>query len=297
MHQDSAQAASEGRIIAGLENSQQVFHVPIIALKRSAVIKGYIDDPDSMPESLRKDGALYLPNCDPEVIRTLIHCLKREDYSSSEYEFDVNLRSQDPLFYIKTYKLAMTLAVESLSTAALRKMKSRNYDTQTFIEIVAWAEAAHLTDGKQFRGWLDAYIAKHSETLRESRVLKATIMEGGSKAWVFCLVLMSSLSHAMEELSSSRHEPTRPHPPPDSVSKRSASDPSIISRARHGVLYSQSPGTSPNLKRSSIGGDAQHQAKKRNLKATVEDATNSEDEEPRPHKSSAPEVVSRKRRS
>jgi hypothetical protein len=105
----SAQAASEGRIIAGLENSQQVFHVPIVALKRSAVIKGYIDDPDSMPESLRKDGALYLPNCDPEVIRTLIHCLKRED-SSSEYEFDVNLRTQDPLFYIKTYKLAMTLA-------------------------------------------------------------------------------------------------------------------------------------------------------------------------------------------
>ena len=63
-----------------------------------------------MPESLRKDGALYLPHCDPEVVHTLIHCLKREDYSSSEYEFDVNLRTQDPLFYIKTYKLAMTLA-------------------------------------------------------------------------------------------------------------------------------------------------------------------------------------------
>jgi len=99
-------------------------------------------------------------------------------------------------------------------------MKAQNYDTQTFIDIVAWAEAAHLTDGKLFRGWLDAYIAEHSETLRESRVLKATIMEGGSKAWVFCLVLMSSLSHAMEELSSRRHEPTRPCPVQDSTPKR-----------------------------------------------------------------------------
>lgn len=63
-----------------------------------------------MPESLRKDGALYLPHCDPEVVRTLIHCLKRENYWSSDYEFDDNLRSQDPLFYIKTYKLALTLA-------------------------------------------------------------------------------------------------------------------------------------------------------------------------------------------
>ena len=106
----SAQTASEGRIIAGLENNQQVFLVPIAALERSAVIKGYIDEPDSMPESLRKDGALYLPHCDPEVVRTLIHCLRRDDYSSSDYEFDLNLRSQDPLFYIKTYKLALTLA-------------------------------------------------------------------------------------------------------------------------------------------------------------------------------------------
>jgi hypothetical protein len=110
--------------------------------------------------------------------------------------------------------------VESLSTAALQKIKARNYDTQTFIDIIAWAEAAHLTDGKLFRGWLDAYISEHSETLRESRVLKATIMEGGSKAWVFCLVLMSSLNHAMEELSGSRHEPNRPCHVPDSTSKR-----------------------------------------------------------------------------
>jgi len=99
-------------------------------------------------------------------------------------------------------------------------MKSRNYDTQTFIDIVAWAERAHLTEGKGFRGWLDAYIAKHSDTLRESRVLKATIMEGGSKAWVFCLVLMSSLSHTMEELTSSRVNPTRSHPLPEAASKR-----------------------------------------------------------------------------
>jgi hypothetical protein len=100
-------------------------------------------------------------------------------------------------------------------------MSARNYDTQTFIEIVAWAETAHLTDGNRFRGWLDAYIAKHSETLKSSRVLQATIMEGGSKAWVFCLVLMSSLSHAMEELSSSRFEPTRPFSLAESASKRS----------------------------------------------------------------------------
>ena len=99
-------------------------------------------------------------------------------------------------------------------------MEARNYDTQTFIDIVVWAEAAHLTDGKRFRDWLDTYIAEHSETLRESKVLKAMIMEGGSKAWVFCLVLMSSLSHTMEELSNSRHESIRPPPVPESNSKR-----------------------------------------------------------------------------
>jgi hypothetical protein len=101
-------------------------------------------------------------------------------------------------------------------------MSARNYDTQTFIEIVAWAEAAQLTDGKRFRGWLDAYITEHSETLKASRILKATIMEGGQKAWVICLVLMSSLSHAMEELSSSRHEPAQLRSLPNSASKRYA---------------------------------------------------------------------------
>lgn len=100
-------------------------------------------------------------------------------------------------------------------------MSSRNYDTQTFIDIVAWAVSAHLTDGNRFRGWLDAYIAKHSETLKSSKVLQTAIMEGGSKAWAFCLVLMSSLSHAMEELSSGRFEPTRLFTLPESASKRS----------------------------------------------------------------------------
>jgi len=46
-----------------------------------------------------------------------------------------------------------------------------------------------------------------------------------------------------------------------------------------------------------MGEDTQNQAKKRNFKATVEDAAESDDEEPRIDKSSIPEIPSKKRRS
>lgn len=106
----SAATVNEAKIIAGKDSSQIIFKVPIKALKRSSVISGYIEDPESMPRSLQKDGALYLPHCDAEVVRTLIHCLRRDEYSVAEYKFQANVISQDPLFYVKTYKLGMSLA-------------------------------------------------------------------------------------------------------------------------------------------------------------------------------------------
>ena len=104
-----------GRIIVGKEDHEQIFLVSMTALVKSPIIKGWIDEPDSLTESMQKDGALYLPNCDAEVIRTLIHYLDSNDEPSSEYDFKStpgSLQSQceDPLFYAKVYKLSLSLA-------------------------------------------------------------------------------------------------------------------------------------------------------------------------------------------
>jgi hypothetical protein len=73
------------------------------------VIKGWIEDKESIPTSLQKGGALYFPECDPEVVHVVIEYLNSTtdgliailDPSAGE--------SKDVLFYVKVYKFALCL--------------------------------------------------------------------------------------------------------------------------------------------------------------------------------------------
>jgi len=72
-----------------------------------------------MPQSLQKDGGLYFPHCDPEVVETLIRYMesdRQSDLSEYQIEFDNKITAslppytQDPIFYLRLYKLAGSLA-------------------------------------------------------------------------------------------------------------------------------------------------------------------------------------------
>jgi hypothetical protein len=64
-----------GTIIAGTGSHEKTFYVPQSALEKSTVIKGWIEDKESIPSSLQKGDALYFPECDPEVVHATIEYL------------------------------------------------------------------------------------------------------------------------------------------------------------------------------------------------------------------------------
>ena len=111
----SPMGSTTGQIIAGSGDNQEIFYVGKETLERSPIIKEWIKDPSSMPESLRWGHALYLRNCQPDVVRLVIRYLERDTSSSVEFDIDEEayhgaVRVCDPVFYVRVYKLAGSLA-------------------------------------------------------------------------------------------------------------------------------------------------------------------------------------------
>ncbi|KAH8686112.1 hypothetical protein BGZ60DRAFT_396904 [Tricladium varicosporioides] len=290
MTQDFTSQSSTGKIIAGSLSSdgvgngrQKIFNVRKEILEKSPVIKGWIEEPETMPESLQMDGALYLPNCDPEIVETLIRYLETgHDTTSTEYEFDFDdkvteslpFHTQDPIFYLRLYKLAGSLALERLCMAALRRIRTRKYDAETFVRILMEAEKGKLIEAGPFREWMIAYMARNSDTLRESPHIRSTIMEGGQKAWGICSALMSFLGNlktdtALPKSGSVGNVTTSYAFTPPSSSKRSVSAPLNTRQSRSYLKsYQKSPSSSPGSSRV----EKKRRTERRGLNATVEDA-------------------------
>jgi len=85
-------------------------HVRKEHLERSPIIKVWIEDPMTMPESLKKNGGLYLPKWDPYVVFALVKYLEMGEDAFFNSDDISKLHQQDPLFYIRIYKLAGSLA-------------------------------------------------------------------------------------------------------------------------------------------------------------------------------------------
>jgi hypothetical protein len=103
-------AGDLGRIIiAGTGSQEKTFYAPKSALEKSTVIKGWIDDTESIPTSLRKGGALYFPECDPEVVHAVIKYLNSTTDGIIAILDPSAGGSRDVLFYVKTYKFALCL--------------------------------------------------------------------------------------------------------------------------------------------------------------------------------------------
>jgi hypothetical protein len=73
------------------------------------VIKGWIEDKESIPPSLLKSGALYFQECDPEVVRAVIEHLKSTTDGPIAIPNPSTRGSKDVLFYVKMYKFALCL--------------------------------------------------------------------------------------------------------------------------------------------------------------------------------------------
>jgi hypothetical protein len=73
------------------------------------VIKGWIEDKESIPTSLQKHEALYFPECDPEVVHATIEYLISTTNSDIAI-LDLSARGgNDVLFYVRMYKFALCL--------------------------------------------------------------------------------------------------------------------------------------------------------------------------------------------
>ncbi|KAF4616243.1 hypothetical protein G7Y89_g15163 [Cudoniella acicularis] len=287
MAQEFTSQTSTGKIIAGSlaadgtsNGHQKTFYVRKEILEKSPVMKGWIEDPESMPQSLQKDDALYLPNCDPEVVETLISYLESDHDSASleEYEFDFDdkvavssslLYRQDPIFYLRIYKLAGSLALDDLCIAALRKIRARKYDTETLVKILIEAEKGKLIEGKRFRDWIIGYMAHNSDALRESAYIRGIVLEGGQKAWAIFSVIMCSLIYVKTE-QESMGQGTSPYASTLSPSSNSSGSPPSITR--HSRSYLKSYQKSPSRNTSSNRVEKKSRTKGRDLNATVEDA-------------------------
>ena len=102
-------------VVAGEDGSQQIFHVRKADLERSPVFKGWFEDPDSMPGSIRKNGAFYFPHCQPDVVFAIVKYLEGDQatFPGNDFANDAAIlqaHNRDPLFYIRVYKLAGSLA-------------------------------------------------------------------------------------------------------------------------------------------------------------------------------------------
>jgi hypothetical protein len=105
----SAQEEPSGTIIAGTGSREKTFYAPQSALEKSTVIKGWIEDKESIPTSLQKGDALYFPECDPEVVHAAIEYLKSTADGLIAILDPPAGGSRDVLFYVKLYKFALCL--------------------------------------------------------------------------------------------------------------------------------------------------------------------------------------------
>lgn len=98
-----------GIIIAGTGSHEKTFYVSQSALEKSTVIKGWIEDKESIPSSLQKGDALYFPECDPEVVHMTIEYLKSTTIGLIAILDPPAGGGKDVLFYVKMYKFALCL--------------------------------------------------------------------------------------------------------------------------------------------------------------------------------------------
>jgi hypothetical protein len=98
-----------GTIIAGTGSHETTFYAPQSSLEKSTVIKGWIEDKESIPSSLQKGDALYFPECDPDVVQATIEYLNSTTNGLIAILDPSVGGSKNVLFYVKMYKFALCL--------------------------------------------------------------------------------------------------------------------------------------------------------------------------------------------
>lgn len=184
-----------GIIIAGTGRHERTFSASQSALEKSTVIRGWIEDKESIPSSLQKGDALYFPECDPEVVHATIKYLNSTTNGLIAIRDTSARGSRDVLFYVKLYKFALCLGLNELCVVSLNEIKELVRDTKSFIHVLSAStdEKTSLVDNHQFHGWMMGYIAEKSEVLKESALFKSAIMQDSELAWRLCSLLISSL--------------------------------------------------------------------------------------------------------
>ena len=105
-------------------NDQRRFTVPRHILCISPVLKGYIEEPDTTPPGLQRNGAGTLTlNNEGEVVKAML------DYLKQAHSDELNLQpsDRDGAFFVRLYKLALSLGYgPSLAThCSLWKLMSQ----------------------------------------------------------------------------------------------------------------------------------------------------------------------------
>ena len=89
-----------GMIIAGSGVSEEIIEVPRTLLEKSSFTKQWLENPDAIPQKMRRGGYLCLENSEPDVVRAIIKCLAGEVVSA--------IHDKHLVFLVKMHDLAKT---------------------------------------------------------------------------------------------------------------------------------------------------------------------------------------------
>ncbi|EPE30563.1 hypothetical protein GLAREA_03530 [Glarea lozoyensis ATCC 20868] len=184
--EDQSSDEKIGKIIAGLDVNEEVLTVPLNLLRKSPILKAWLDEPDTIPASMQRDGNIYFAKSEPAVVRTIVKCLNGEIVAALHDKTAVEL--------IQMCKLAGFLGLERIHQSCIFKIQNGKYDSATSIEAAILSHLLGLDQNAKFAVWITSYIRANAEELQNSLAFRLTVREGGEQAFALTTVLLSSIS-------------------------------------------------------------------------------------------------------
>ncbi|KAF1812912.1 hypothetical protein P152DRAFT_481797 [Eremomyces bilateralis CBS 781.70] len=179
-------------VVAG-NNPGEWLEVKRAVLLQSPVLKGWIEDPTTCP--FRKDGAIHLDACEPEVVKEVFFQMENGYFE----------RQHGALTYARIYKLALALGLSILGHVALFALKRCSFSAETFLDIAIKAASDGLQDDRDFRDWITETFIDHRGEIKRSHAFSMVITQGSQNTRLLYELLMTCLVSAERDRDINRH--------------------------------------------------------------------------------------------
>ncbi|KAF2667099.1 hypothetical protein BT63DRAFT_442101 [Microthyrium microscopicum] len=168
--------------------SRTLFTVPQNVLNISPVLEGYLENPDTIPEGLTRNGPGTLTlNSEGDIVEVVIDYLK---HAYDDSAFVLLSEKHDAVFFIRLYKLALSLALKDLCVIILRNLHEPTRNIQDLVKVALEALRCGVIEEEGFCRWFTTSLSQ-----RHVEILKGLESEGDSDIVNFCRVLILALGN------------------------------------------------------------------------------------------------------